>query len=109
MTRVFVYGTLKRGHGNHLLLCASRFLGECHTPPVYSLHDLGFFPGLVSGGQTSITGEVYEVNDDTLEALDVLEGYPRFYDRELIDTPYGAAWVYVYLGSVEEHPVIDEW
>lgn len=109
MTRVFVYGTLKRGHGNHLLLCASRFLGKCHTPPAYSLHDLGFFPGLVRDGHMPIPGEVFEVDHDTLAALDVLEGYPRFYDRELIDTPYGAAWVYVYMGSVDDHPRIDVW
>jgi len=109
MTKVFVYGTLKRGQGNHSLLYGSSYLGECHTPPAYSLHDLGYFPGMVRGGHTSIPGEVYEIDDDTLATMDVLEGFPWYYNREQIETPFGTAWVYIYLGSIDNHPMIEQW
>jgi gamma-glutamylcyclotransferase (GGCT)/AIG2-like uncharacterized protein YtfP len=42
------------------------------------MHDLGAFPAIVPGGATPIAGEVYELDADTLRALDHLEGYPQF-------------------------------
>ena len=80
-TRVFVYGTLLAGEANHRLLAGARLVGEGRTPPVYRLHDLGGFPGLVATGQHTVAGEVYEVDDATLAALDRLEGHPRWYRR----------------------------
>jgi len=43
--------------------------------------NLGSFPGLLEGGGTGVLGEVYEVDDTTLAAIDRLEGHPRFYER----------------------------
>jgi gamma-glutamylcyclotransferase (GGCT)/AIG2-like uncharacterized protein YtfP len=80
-TRVFVYGTLLRGEGNHDLLARSELLGPARTPPRFALHDLGGFPGLVDGGEHAVEGEVYIVGPDTLARLDQLEGHPRFYRR----------------------------
>jgi gamma-glutamylcyclotransferase (GGCT)/AIG2-like uncharacterized protein YtfP len=42
---------------------------------------LGSFPALVEGGTTRVIGEVYQVDAQTLGALDRLEGVPRFYLR----------------------------
>ena len=78
---VFVYGTLLRGESNHRLLKNAEFVGEGRTAPEYDLVDLGAFPGMVSGRNTAIKGEIFGVNDDTLEALDRLEGHPGFYRR----------------------------
>lgn len=91
---VFVYGTLKRTHGNHVVLLrsGSDFLGEATTKPEYTMYDNGAFPAITKGGNTVIFGEVYKV--DHMSYLDGLEGYPVFYNRELIDTPYGKAWIY---------------
>jgi gamma-glutamylcyclotransferase (GGCT)/AIG2-like uncharacterized protein YtfP len=83
-TRVFVYGTLLRGEGNHRLLARARLLREARTEATFELRDLGAFPGLVRGGAHAVAGEVYEVDADTLAALDRLEGHPRFYRRTLI-------------------------
>ncbi|NUO50453.1 MAG: gamma-glutamylcyclotransferase, partial [Polyangiaceae bacterium] len=47
----------------------------------FTLHNLGAFPGLVRRGHDSVEGEVYEVDMETLRALDRLEGHPRFYRR----------------------------
>lgn len=82
--RVFVYGTLRRGEHNHRLLESARFVGEGHTPPSFTLRDLGAYPALVDGGSTRVVGEIYEVEGVTLSALDRLEDHPRLYRREQI-------------------------
>ncbi|MCT0207543.1 gamma-glutamylcyclotransferase [Synechococcus sp. CS-1332] len=45
---VFVYGTLKRGHGNHHWLAEAPFHGE-GTEGGLVLHDLGPFPMAIPG------------------------------------------------------------
>lgn len=75
MSKVFVYGTLKRGYHNHRLLIGTKFLG------VGILHDYGVFnmsvgfPGIKYSEGNYVVGEVYEVSDITLANLDILEGY----------------------------------
>jgi gamma-glutamylaminecyclotransferase len=106
--RVFVYGTLLAGERNHHLLAGARLLGTTRTHRGYSLHDLGHFPGLVGGGQQAVTGEIYEIDEPTLAALDRLEGHPSFYHRTLIIAENGAC-VIVYLlapSQVVGYPVI---
>ncbi len=93
---VFVYGTLCRGGSNHRLLRRARYLGRHHSKPVYTLLDLGAYPGAIRGGVTGIRGEVYAVDKLTMGLLDRLEDYPELYTRELITTPYGRAWIYLY-------------
>ncbi len=51
---------------------------------------LGAFPALIEGGTTRVVGEVYEVDDATLAALDRLEGVPRFYVRLPVRLERGA-------------------
>ena len=94
MNKVFVYGTLKMGFGNHRLLENSELLGEETTDPRYTMVSLGGFPGVLKGGNTKIHGEVYAVNELTMKHLDRLEGYPNFYNRKTIETKYGDAWIY---------------
>jgi gamma-glutamylcyclotransferase (GGCT)/AIG2-like uncharacterized protein YtfP len=96
--RVFVYGTLLRGEVNHHLLRTARFLGPHRTEPRFTLLVLGAYPGLVDGGETAVFGEVYGVDAAGLRRLDQLEDYPRLYDRRVIATPHGRAWVYLYRG-----------
>ncbi|MEB3322820.1 MAG: gamma-glutamylcyclotransferase family protein [Synechococcaceae cyanobacterium] len=91
---VFVYGTLKRGHGNHHWLAGARFAGEAVLPGAV-LHDLGPFPMAVPG-EGRIHGEVYAVDGGILAALDCLEGCPRLYQREQRALADGRpAWVYL--------------
>lgn len=102
---VFVYGTLKKGHGNHKLLQTSEFLGQAFLPKAKML-DLGSFPALIPGTHQdqAICGELYRVDDLVLRHLDYLEGHPRFYERREVQIfaqdeivkPFKAetAWVY---------------
>ena len=106
---VFVYGTLKRGHGrnNFMRPQGSQFLGETKTLPLYTMHNLGSFPAIVAQGTTAISGEVYEVDEKTLDILDQIEGNPNFYRRELIHTDFGEAWAYFLpAGRVIENEII---
>jgi gamma-glutamylcyclotransferase (GGCT)/AIG2-like uncharacterized protein YtfP len=79
--RLFVYGSLLSGECNHRVLGTSRLLGVRRTEPRYRLLSLGAFPALLSRGKTSVLGEVYEVDDATLAAVDRLEGHPHLYRR----------------------------
>jgi gamma-glutamylcyclotransferase (GGCT)/AIG2-like uncharacterized protein YtfP len=104
--RVFVYGTLLRGELNHPLLDGAVYVGAHRTEPCFTLYSLGGYPGLVGGGSTAVSGEVYRLDDFGLRRLDRLEGYPRLYGRRLMATPFGRAWAYLYRGAVGDRSVI---
>jgi gamma-glutamylcyclotransferase (GGCT)/AIG2-like uncharacterized protein YtfP len=80
--RLFVYGTLLSGERSHRRLRGSRLLGAYGTEPRYTLVSLGAYPALLEGGTTSVTGEVYEVADRILPAIDLFEGHPDLYERK---------------------------
>jgi gamma-glutamylaminecyclotransferase len=85
--RFLVNGSLMSGEAKHQLLAvpgARLIMADARTEPEYELRDLGAFPGMVRGGAGKVTGEVYEVDEATLAALDRLEGHPRFYTRTRI-------------------------
>ena len=98
-TRVFVYGSLKRGFGNNVLLDDAKFVSEDMTLPSWVMFSLGWFPGVAPGGQEytyMIKGEVYECNDAVIATLDRLESNGRFYTREIVPMKSGMeAWMYV--------------
>ena len=95
MIRLFVYGTLKKGFRNAVYLENARCLGEFITDPVYAMYDFGNYPAVSEMGKTAIKGEVYEIDEELLASIDQLEWYPEFYQRMLIETSYGSAWMYV--------------
>jgi gamma-glutamylcyclotransferase (GGCT)/AIG2-like uncharacterized protein YtfP len=82
--RVFVYGTLLSGEPNHRLLDDRDLVGPARTEARFTLFNFGAFPAMVEGGETAVTGEVYEVDAQTLARLDRLEGHPKFYCRQPI-------------------------
>ena len=101
MARVFVYGTLLSGEPNHRVLADAELLGEASTEPAFHLVDLGAFPALVPGGKTAVAGEVYKVDNATLDRLDRLEGHPRFYRREPITLDSGQEAL-AYMQAIEQ-------
>ena len=112
MTRLFVYGTLKRGCRSHALLAHQTYLGDAQTEPGFQLYRLEGYPGLVRAPHTSdvVTGEVYLIDDTCLRALDEFEGLSEgLYTREPISLrpPQAAAHAYVYARSVEGRQLLD--
>lgn len=85
-TNIFVYGSLRKGMGLNAVLTTSKQLGTVRTLPKYTMYDLGAFPCIDKNGTTSITGDVYRVDDDTLTQLDMIEGVPNLYYRDEIET-----------------------
>ncbi len=75
MTRIFVYGSLKRGYALHHLVARQKVIGVASTMPLYRIFDLGDYPGLIEWPEgLSIDGEVYDVEMDCLRKLDDVEG-----------------------------------
>lgn len=99
--RVFVYGTLRRGESNAGYLRDANYLGQAVTAPRYHLFDTGPFPAAAAGGRHGLVGEVYAVNRPTLRRLDRLEDIPRSYNRWRIDTPFGEAWLYLWVAAID--------
>lgn len=93
---VFVYGTLRRGFGNHEYLLS-------HAPLVEEIDLRGYemwagqgggIPVIRSSSDASslVHGEVYEVDERTLQGLDRLEGHPDWYVRTEIQP---GLWTYL--------------
>lgn len=80
---VFVYGSLKKNFHNNDLLSNAEFIGNGVTDSKYFMINLGNFPGVISGF-SKISGEVYKINFEILQDLDILEGNGEFYQRHEI-------------------------
>ena len=96
---VFVYGSLKRGNASEMSVRFpdATYLAEGRVHG--RLYDLGAYPGLLLDGSASmVTGEVYEVNDDTLHRLDEFE-LTSDYSRKQVEVQFGSehtkCWIYV--------------
>lgn len=102
MTRLFVYGTLKRRCKNHHHLAAQRFIGEARTAAGYRLYDLGDYPGLVldATDTTGVTGEIWDVDTTALARLDEFEGVAEGLYRRIqvkLQPPFDASDTFTYL------------
>ena len=113
---VFVYGTLKYGLHNHYLLGDSKFIANAKTKERYSLYANGI-PYVVKTESTSyISGEVYEIDNITLNQLDRLEGHPNWYVREeilvVLDNNNDLkVWIYFYpnkIGNLIENGIFEK-
>jgi len=92
---VAVYGSLRACLSNHYLLEESNCIGTFVLNLPYTMISLISFPALIKTERTNnITVEIYEINNETLKRLDYLEGYPSFYNRELISVNGIKAWIY---------------
>lgn len=85
---VFVYGTLKQGHGNHRVISqfdTAELIEERATLQNYSMASLGTYPAIFPDKGGVVVGEVWSVPTEALGPLDRLEGYPNFYDRTEVE------------------------
>lgn len=95
---IFVYGSLKKGYYNHRLMEGTRFIGKGVLSGA-TLYDMNIsFPCiLLDGSHNKVIGEIYEVDEIQLKAIDRLEGYregrgrDNLYNREEVTvTEYGS-------------------
>jgi gamma-glutamylaminecyclotransferase len=107
-TKIAVYGTLRAGEANARLMKRAKFVANARTPQRYTMRSMGGFPCVSKNGASSIAVELYEVDDETLGRLDDLEGHPNWYEREIVDTTEGPAWMYLMPSDqrYEQLPVI---
>lgn len=101
MCKIFVYGTLKKDFHNHYVMekAGGKFIGTDSIPAIMFEYTKSF-PAIELSTDTNkqVHGEVYQV--DSIAPLDRLEGYNpdrdsnNFYNRSLVKTQYGDAWVY---------------
>jgi gamma-glutamylaminecyclotransferase len=107
---VFVYGSLCKGLKNHNFLDCSNFIGNFISEK--NFHMVTYkkleFPYLLEGliletPSTQIKGEIYKVNQTTLNRLDQLEGHPDLYQRKMHkffnNEDYIEAWVYILVNT----------
>jgi gamma-glutamylaminecyclotransferase len=100
---VGVYGTLKKGNGNHDLMqyACAEFVANAKTLRPMRLCITGL-PFLIKGEHEEghlVQMELYFVGEDGLKILDALEGHPHFYEREKLevvtaDGEQMTPWVY---------------
>ena len=93
LSKVFVYGTLKKGKHNHGLMGSSSLIAEAKTKSKFFMHDIGFpqvfeKPLYQGHSELPVVGEVYEVDSNVLQDLDWLEGVPDHYVRKTIVVQY---------------------
>ena len=119
---VFVYGSLKKGNKQRGMqhFPDDIFQGKARTKrALFKMVDLGAFPGVMviedDGGKYveqgyQISGEVYQVTQDDLESLDMIEGVPFFYDRQEVNTTLGPVHMYLLPndGEYDLHPTHQE-
>lgn len=101
---VFVYGSLKRGGAIDITDFGDsvEFVSETATKKSsFNMVDLGSYPGVVQGN-SKIMGELWNVTDDVLDTLDMIEGVPSLYRREVVETDDGYAFMYIFNRPVDQ-------
>ena len=96
MRQLAVYGSLLEGFGNNGLLRDSKKLSSEVVDIPFKMISLGGFPGLIPAEENhNIYIEVWGVDDRTYSRVEILEGYPSFYQKSVINTSLGECEVYV--------------
>ena len=107
---VLVYGSLKLHYPNHAILKNAKFVCASKTSEMYTMLNLGKFPGVVKNDddsipQSQINGEVYDIDFDTLKYLDEFEGI--WFTREMVPLECGiSVWMYFLNTLPDEYEVI---
>ena len=101
---VFVYGRLRCGFWNELLLRNAKCLGTARTVQAYALYARPMPYVTVEEAVCPVWGEVYAVKGHTLRQIDSLMAHPTWYRRRvtpvlLEDGKEVSAWLYTRRGA----------
>lgn len=90
-------------------LTEQKFIGEAVLKG-YAMYQVRSYPGVIPDNSDSILGELYEIDERTLKRLDRLEGegylYKRTSEKVTVDKTEYDAYVYIWLGNIEDRPKI---
>jgi len=111
LMRVFVYGSLMKNRFNHKrYLKGQTYLGQAVLPG-YALFELSSYPGIIPDPKEKVLGELYEIDNETLKCLDILEGNGHLYNREKVkvclNNTKETAYVYIWNGKVRQEDKIE--
>ena len=106
--KVFVYGTLMNGESNHHFLENSSCLGAS-TVEGYQMYNVGWYPAIVAG-DGMVIGELYEVPQEDMSRIDMLEGEGSLYIRKCeMTSSESLAYIYEFLEDTEGLERISSW
>ena len=97
--KLIVYGTLMSGERNHRFCRNAISITPCTVTG--TLYDTGYgFPAFALEGDGEVKAELIEIPLADWADIDRLEGYPRLYDRQLLqatlaDGGEATGWVYI--------------
>ena len=109
--KLLVYGTLMSGERNHRFCRNAVSVTPCTVTG--TLYDTGYgFPAFMPEGDGVVKAELIEIPLADWADVDRLEGYPRLYDRQLLQATlaYGSeatGWVYIMTELPEQAKVIE--
>lgn len=97
--KLIVYGTLMSGERNHSFCRNAVSIQPCTVTG--TLYDTGYgFPAFIPEGDDVVSAELIEIPLSDWADVDSLEGYPRLYDRQLLqarltDGDEASGWIYI--------------
>ena len=98
---LFVYGTLKRGLGNHSLIKSCEFIGSFISEDRFDVSGHGFPCAYPNEYGKLLQGEIYKLTDTDFISVDSLESNGYLYQREIRKFKRGnkvvEAWIYIIL------------
>ncbi|MGB0326695.1 MAG: gamma-glutamylcyclotransferase family protein [Akkermansiaceae bacterium] len=111
---LFVYGALRKGASNDWRMKEAVWMGAASV--FGTLVKVDWYPGLVLGGNHSVTGEVYAVGPELLKELDDFEGigaeehngeYQRINAEVTLGGELTEVWIYEWLKGIEGYEVVE--
>ena len=109
--KLIAYGTLMSGERNHRFCRNAVSITPCTVTG--TLYDTGYgFPAFIPEGDGEVKAELIEIPLADWADVDRLEGYPRLYDRQLLqamlaDGGEATGWVYIMTELPEQAKVIE--
>ncbi|MBZ9623376.1 gamma-glutamylcyclotransferase [Clostridium sp. FP2] len=106
--RLFVYGTLMKGNSHHdEFLSGARFAGH-FIADGFQLYDFGNYPLIIQNEIDKVRGEMYIVDSNILDKIDISEVKGNLFSRKLIrvindNDEVQEAYVYVYNKDVSKN------
>lgn len=95
---IFIYGSLRRGGARAMSarFPKAKFIAEATVKG--SLYDLGAYPGLLlNESESFVSGEAYEVDEETLDELDEFEASSDYWRKQVeifIGAERKTGWTY---------------